>query len=78
MSVGKLCSCLNFRDTSTNEALWVYIHVLLVHGAQSRVVQAPKVRPIQVIQKDGVRDLFDRDSSNIFGSQDRKGYGSNC
>jgi hypothetical protein len=36
-----------------------YSHVLLVYGTQSRVIQTPEVRPIQVIKKDWIRDLFD-------------------
>jgi len=55
-----------------------YTHVLLIYRTQSRVIQAPEVRPVQVIKEDGIRDLFDRDSTGIFSGQDRKGYALNC
>lgn len=61
-----------FTDTWRN-----YSHVLFVYGTQGRVIQAPEVGPIQVIKEDGIRDLLDRDASNIFGGQDRKGYALN-
>jgi hypothetical protein len=55
-----------------------YSHVLFIYGTQGRVIQAPEVGPIQVIKKDGIGDLLDRDTSNIFGGQDRKRYALNC
>jgi hypothetical protein len=36
-----------------------YSHVLLVYRTESRVIQTPMVRPIQVIKKDWIRDLLD-------------------
>jgi hypothetical protein len=55
-----------------------YSHVLFIYGTQGRVIQAPEVGPVQVIKKDGIRDLLDRDTSDIFGGQDRKRYALDC
>jgi hypothetical protein len=78
MSLCRSHSCPDNSEIFTERHDVKYPHVLFIYGAQGRVIQAPEVGPIQIIKKDGIRDLLDRDTPNIFGGQDRKRYALNC
>ncbi len=44
-------------------------HVLSVTGSKSRIVESARVGSVQIVEKYWVDNLFDRNTTNIFGRQ---------
>lgn len=45
-------------------------HILTITGPQSRIIEASDVRSIQVIEKDWIDNLFDRNTPDFFGGEE--------
>lgn len=68
--MSSIYSFKHLLETRLRSKEMIDVHILTITGPQSRIIQASNVRSIQVIEKDWIDNLFDRNTPDFFGGEE--------